>query len=766
MKKKILLVSFLAFLILLIELSRRQGIDTPAPFTLAGASVGFAAILGGLGTGAASAIIVSAYLIYAAFTGFGPSSLTGGIAQASFAVLIFMSIGIGIGFFSDRLRFFRQRAQEHEAELEKHLLLLNSQIKSIFLHSPVVIYLQDTAGRYQFVNKEFSECYGFSSQEIKDKPPHILFPQSLANSFATQVEEVLQNRKANERAYDVVYANGTSHSIISKKFPVLDDDENLLGVGTVDLDVTESKLYQESLIKSEANLNKAQRMAQIGSWNRDIVKDKLLWSENVYRVFGFEPFSFEPDHSIFMDVVHPDDRQMVEFAFQELLEGKPYDIIHRIVLSDGSVRHVRERADVTLDENGEVVQINGTVADITERTRAEQENYELEKQLRQSRKMETIGMLTGGIAHDFNNILTPIAGYVDMARMTLPANDPLAYDMKQVSLGVDRAKDLIQQILLFSRQAEPALAPVDVKDVIIEALDLLRTTIPANINIEQQLDGSYNQVLGDETQIHQVIVNLCTNAAQAMSNEGGTLTVKLEQGSLDAKTAKLLPKLTLAKYLRLSVLDTGPGMDEKTQESIFNPFFTTKKVGSGTGLGLSVVHGIVQSHGGDVRVESEPGKGAAFHVYLPTSDYSEEVSSEERQSLPKGSGLILLVDDEKGNLEVLEKMLNALGYEVDSCSSGEDAFEKINVAPEKYDLLLSDMAMPGITGVELAEKIQQVQPELPIIIMTGFANLLDQETRDRCNIKQLIQKPIKMATLATIVQNVLSQSSTELHNAP
>lgn len=465
-----------------------------------------------------------------------------------------------------------------------------------------------------------------------------------------------------------------------------------------------------------------------------------------------------------MNIIHPDDREMVERAFQRILTGEPYNIVHRIALKGGFVRHVRERADVTLDENGEVSHINGTVEDITERILAEQENNELEKQLRQSRKMETIGMLTGGIAHDFNNILTPIAGYIDMARIKLPANDPLAHDMKQVSLGVDRAKDLVQQILLFSRKAEPALTTVDVKDVILEALDLLQATIPANINIEQKLDGSYNKIVGDETQIHQVILNLCSNAAQAMSNEGGTLTIKLEQASLDAKTAKVLPKLSKAEYLCLSVLDTGPGMDEETQGNIFNPFFTTKKVGKGTGLGLSVVHGIVQNHNGDIRVESEPGQGAAFHVYLPVSKYSEDAIGEERQSLQKGAGLILLVDDEERNLRVFEKMLDILGYEVDSCSSGEEAFEKISVSPDKYDLVLSDMAMPGLTGTELAEKIQLVRPGLPIVIMTGFANMLDRETRDRLNIKQLIQKPIKMAALATLLQNVLNQEDRELQS--
>lgn len=757
MKKSILLVSFSAFLILLIEWSRRQGINIPAPFVLVAAPMVLAATLGGLRAGAASAAMASAYLIYSAFTGFGPATLTGGVIQVSLSVLLYMSFGIGIGFTSDQLRFLKQRAQKHEEELEKHLLLLNSQIKSIFLHSPVVIYLQDTAGLYQFVNKEFSECYDFSSQEIKGKSPHILFPRSLADSFSTQAQEVLQSRKANERAYDVVYANGTLHSIISKKFPVLDDDENLLGVGTVDLDVTESKLYQDSLIKSEANLNNSQRIAQMGSWTRDIVKDKLLWSENVYRIFGFEPFSFEPDHSIFMKLIHPDDRQMLELAFQELLAGEPYDIVHRILLSDGSIRHVRERADVTFNRNGDITQINGTVADITERTRAEQENYELEKQLRQSRKMETVGMLTGGIAHDFNNILTPIAGYIDMARMTLPEDDPLAEDMRQVSIGVDRAKDLIQQILLFSRNTEPTLNPVDVKHLIVEALDLLRASIPANIDIERQLDGDFDKVLGDETQIHQIILNLCSNAAQAMSDHGGTLTIKLDQGSLSAKTAKILPALTEPEYLCLSVLDTGSGMDEATQETIFNPFFTTKDVGKGTGLGLSVVHGIVTSHNGDIRVESEPGKGAAFHVYLPVFEQAKSEVSTQGQALKHGAGVILLVDDEERNLRVFEKMLDILGYEVDSCNSGEEAFKKASEFPDKYDMVLSDLAMPGLTGVELAEKIQVIRPDLPFVIMTGYANMLDQEARDRCNIEQLIQKPIKMSDLATLVQSVLSQ---------
>lgn len=759
MKKRILLVSLTAALVLLIEWSRRQGITVPATFLLLATTVMLAAALGGIRSGGASAAIASVFVVYASFAGFGPDlQMSGGIQLGlGFAVFLYMSIGLGLGHFSDRFRYFRLQAHENREKLEKNLSLLNSQIKSVFEFSPLVVYQQDAEGNYQFVNKEFNACYGLRTRDVMGKSPEILHPKPLADSFDEQVREVLETRKPNERTYKVEFADGSKHSILSKKFPVLDDDNNFLGIGTVDLDVTKSLQDQESLRLSEENLNKAQRIANIGSWDRDVARDTLAWSENVYRIFGFEPFSFQPDHTSFMNVIHPDDRQMVEHAFQNLLKGKPYNIVHRIVLDDDSIRYVRERADATFDEHAKVTHINGTVEDISERVVAENEHHELEKQLRQSRKMETVGMLTGGIAHDFNNILTPIAGYIDMARMSLPANDPLADDMKQVSIGVDRAKDLIQQILLFSRKAEATLSPVDVKAVIAEATDLLRASMPANIEIKQKIAGKFSNIMGDETQIHQVILNLCSNAAQAMHDTGGTLTIELEQGGLSAKTAKILPRLDSAEYLRLSVVDNGPGMDEETQEAIFNPFFTTKKVGKGTGLGLSVVHGIVQSHEGDIRVESEPGKGAAFRVYLPVSDQPDQSEKTERQELEEGTGSILLVDDEERNLRVFERMLDVLGYEVDSCISGEDAFDKLTGSPDKYDLVLSDLAMPGLSGVELAEKIQLVHPELPIVIMTGFANKLDQATRDRCNIRQLIQKPVKMATLATLVQNVLSQ---------
>ncbi|MCK4986170.1 MAG: response regulator [Desulfobacterales bacterium] len=380
-----------------------------------------------------------------------------------------------------------------------------------------------------------------------------------------------------------------------------------------------------------------------------------------------------------------------------------------------------------------------------------------ERQLQQVLKIQAIGTLAGGIAHDFNNILAPIMGYTDMALLKSKETDPVYKDLQHVLTAARRAKDLVEQILLFSKQTEKERQPLKMQKLVKEALKLLRPSIPSTIEIRQRIDASCAKIQGDATQIHQVIVNLCTNAWQAMEEKGGILTIKLKQVIVNASTAKLYPNLNEADYACLSVIDTGCGMDEETLDRIFEPFFTTKALNKGTGLGLSVVHGIIRSHQGDILVYSEPGKGTEFNVYLPTVTAEAETVEAKSNVIEEGSEYIMIVDDEPAIAKMVKEMLENFGYKAEVYYSGLAAIKVFKQKPDKYDLLISDLTMPQMTGLDLADQLHKADPELPILIMTGFSDKLNSATQKKYGIKQVIGKPIVVKDLAETVRKVLDK---------
>ncbi len=407
------------------------------------------------------------------------------------------------------------------------------------------------------------------------------------------------------------------------------------------------------------------------------------------------------------------------------------------------------------NDNGEITHFIAVKEDITERKQAEEEKARLEKQLRQTQRLETIGTLAGGIAHDFNNILAPIMGFADMAMLALKKNDPLYDDLEQIVKGGYRAKDLIQQILLFSKQSEKERLPLSLHIIVKEALKLIRPSIPTTIQINQMIDESCGKVLADATQIHQVIVNLCTNAWQAMEEKGGKLTIKLTQKKLDVDTVKRHPNFDKTNYACLSIVDTGPGMDEQTMDRIFEPFFTTKAVDKGSGLGLSVVHGIVQSHNGDILVYSEPGKGASFYLYLPIIKSEKGIMETKTENITGGTEYVIVVDDEPVIVDMVKMMLENFGYKVDAFTDGLEVVQAFKQQPDKYDLLVSDLTMPKMTGLDLADQLHKENPDLPVMIMTGFGDSITGPTLEKHCIKQVIGKPILVKELIAAVKEVL-----------
>jgi signal transduction histidine kinase/ActR/RegA family two-component response regulator len=386
------------------------------------------------------------------------------------------------------------------------------------------------------------------------------------------------------------------------------------------------------------------------------------------------------------------------------------------------------------------------------------ERRQLEERFRQAQKMEAVGTLSGGIAHDFNNIIGAIVGYTELAKMDVGESPQVVAHLDQVLQGAKRAAELVRQILAFSRQHEQARQPIQLRHVVTEALKLLRAMIPTSIEFEVSMAMDVPTVLADATQIHQIVMNLGTNASHAMKERVGRLTVTLENFDVGADGMETQMGLQSGHHVRLSISDTGHGMDQATLSRIFEPFFTTKAPGEGTGLGLSVVQGIMQSHEGIITAYSHPGEGTTFHLYFPVCGMEEAAMGSEVTAVPRGKGeRILYVDDELPLAQMGRKILERLGYVVEIHTSAPEALEAVRARPEAYDLIITDQMMPRLTGLDLATRLQTIRPGLPIILVTGYTATLTAERVKAMGISNLLLKPISVATLGAAVHRVLAE---------
>ncbi|MCK4760784.1 MAG: PAS domain S-box protein [Candidatus Aminicenantes bacterium] len=437
--------------------------------------------------------------------------------------------------------------------------------------------------------------------------------------------------------------------------------------------------------------------------------------------------------------------------FREEIEKKGYVKDYELNLKDkdGEKIVAQVTAAVVRDKGGNIAVYRGIIRDISDKKR-------LEQRLMQSQKMEAIGTLAGGIAHDFNNILGVISGYTELALDDYPDAAAMRGDIEQISAASERAADLVNQILAFSRQGEVERKPLSLDFVLNEALKLLRSSLPATIEIRRETGIKSGVVMADLTQMHQVIMNLCTNAAHAMGEEGGVLAVGLHKIYLDAQAAGKYQDIEAGAYLRLSVGDSGHGIPRAMMKRIFEPFFTTKKKGEGTGMGLSVVHGIVKSHGGDITVYSETGRGATFHVLLPALEEAVQGAAKTEEEIPPGRGeRILFVDDEEGLISAGTLMLQRLGYEVVGKTAPLEALESFRAAAASFDLLLTDLTMPQLTGLELAAEVRKIEPGIPIVFCSGFSASISVEKIEAFAPSTFVMKPIIKRELARALREVL-----------
>ncbi len=453
----------------------------------------------------------------------------------------------------------------------------------------------------------------------------------------------------------------------------------------------------------------------------------------------------------FLNIVHPDDRKAVQDRYLRRIAGEKFSNVHsyRCINRSGEVVWVQTNSVPTL-WNGRPATIN-FVRDITQEKK-------LEAHLLQAQKMEAIGTLAGGIAHDFNNILTAILGYAELADLELEDGSKAKSNLQHSIKASHRAKDLVQQILAFSRQGKQEKKPLNITPLIKEDLKLLRASLPATIEIRQEIDKDLGTIEADPTQIHQIMMNLGTNASHAMSEKGGILEVVLSNvnvnGGMSYSTAEIEP----GSYLRLSVSDTGCGMSSETLKKIFDPYFTTKEVGKGTGLGLAMVHGIVKSYGGGIIVSSEPGKGSTFDIYFPRVEaYEVSRVPDKVESMPLGGHeRVLLVDDEMAIVEVGRNILDHLGYEVVVRTSSVEALELFRVQPNRFDLVITDMTMPNLTGDRLAQELLKIRPEIPIILCTGFSERMTEEKAKTLGVREFVMKPLVMMDLALAIRRALA----------
>lgn len=425
------------------------------------------------------------------------------------------------------------------------------------------------------------------------------------------------------------------------------------------------------------------------------------------------------------------------------------------IFDSESEKHLEIKSHLRRNQKGQQRGMVHVIRDVTEQRKSEQEQQRLQSQLMQAQKMEAIGALAGGVAHDFNNILAAIMGYTELVTFKVPEDSSVRPQLEQVLTACERAKDLVHQILAFSRQTQHEKKPIQVGLIVLEVLKLLRASLPSSVEIRQHIMAKSSLVFADPTQIHQVLMNLCTNASHAMQENGGVLQVSLEDVDIDARTAAAIPDVHLGPHLKLSVRDTGHGIERKVLDHIFDPFFTTKGPGKGTGMGLAVVHGITKNHHGAIQVSSTSGEGSTFDIYLPRVTSPVDLKPEEKPSIPTGNERVLVVDDEPSLVDMWKQMIERLGYQVVAKISPEEAIQLFRDHPTHFDIVITDMTMPKMSGDVLACELMKIRPDIPVILCTGFSEQMTEEKAQSLGIKELLAKPLSINDLAKTIRRSL-----------
>jgi PAS domain S-box-containing protein len=645
------------------------------------------------------------------------------------------------------IRDITERKQAEEAlrdSEERHRRIVEASSDAILLRCKGIVIYANPAALKLFQANHPGDLIGRQYLDL-------VHPDDRALSSERVRKNIDENWIASPREHRILTLDGQMVHVESTGVPVKYRGETQ--VFGIFRNITARKLTEKHLRETEKKYRDlAESLPQV-IFEVDLNGTLKYLNQTGYQLFGYTPEDFAKDFNV-LETFIPEDRERVARDIMLNMQGQKLGRQdYTAVRKDGTKFPVGVHASRVM--SGQTATgVRGILIDLTSTQRAKEEKKRLEIQLQQAQKMEAIGALAGGIAHDFNNILSAIIGYTELAMLNEGAEHCTA-ELKEALIAANRAKDLVKQILAFSRQTDEERMPVRVALVAREAVKFLRATIPATIEIKTRLDEKAGAVLANSVELHQIIMNLCTNAQHAIGEQTGLLEVEVQNAEIGLSQKNDVIDLEIGSYVRISVKDTGYGMTPDVIERIFDPYFTTKEKGVGTGLGLAVVHGIVKKSGGAIKVESEIGKGTTFHIYLPKADIFAPIKSDQPKAIEGGSERILFVDDEKMLVDIGQQVLQRLGYDVVSRTSPIEALELFKAKPDFFDLVITDKTMPGMTGDALAKELLSIRPTLPVIICTGYSQTIDHERAKQIGIKAFVMKPILINEIADAVRRVL-----------
>jgi len=617
---------------------------------------------------------------------------------------------------------------------------------------PQRLFWKDRNFRYLGCNQRFAEDAGLRSpDEIVGKTDFELSWKEIAPLYRSDDRDVMESGITMINYEEPqLREDGERLWLRTSKIPMRNETGEVIGVFGSYEDITDYKLAEEALRDKDDKYRTLVDQAMDGILLTDVDGNNIEANNAALEIFGYDREEFLKLN--IRSLIEKENLSATPLKVGELLDGVTVTTERVVVRKDNTVVPVEIRARRLADGN-----ILGFIRDISKRLSAEKTRRFLESQLRQSQKMEAMGTLAGGVAHDFNNILLAISGYAELIRGGLAENSPSSRDIEQLLAAADRGRQLIKRLLAFSRSGDSELKPVLVSGVVEEVLPLLRETVPRTIEIRVDIQHRAGYIIGDENMILQVLLNLVTNAAHAIQGGSGVLEIVLKTVEIASDLQHQHGVLGPGKYHLLCVSDTGHGIDPAHSDRIFDPFFTTKEVGKGTGLGLSVVHGIVAGLGGGITVQSGPGRGTQFDVFLPYRDSPAPVQDEEPMEGPvEGTGRVLLVDDEPQLTDLGTRMLSKSGYDVMAFTNPADAFNAFKADPNAFDVVITDYTMPGQTGLELARKMLELRSELPVILVTGFSDDVNREIALNAGLSDLLMKPFRYEDLARTIAKVLA----------